>query len=118
MVVFPETSEFYTKWQKDLESKGVKVRLCTELDAVISRTPTVKVLLRGRRDQEDHHNPNDADKDMPQNEEEFDEIVFCVLADTAKRILGKKARGIEKWVLGNTKWSDDITVTHTVSCST
>jgi hypothetical protein len=114
MVVFPETTEFYTKWQKDLESKGVKVRLNTELDVVLSRSPTVKVLLRGRRQQEDLHNPNDADQDMPQNEEEFDEIVFCVLADTAKRILGKKARGIEKWVLGNTKWSDDVTVTHTV----
>jgi hypothetical protein len=22
---------------------------------------------------------------------------------------------MEKWVLGNTKWSDDVTVTHTVS---
>lgn len=27
MVVFPETSDFYTTWQKDLESKGVKVSL-------------------------------------------------------------------------------------------
>lgn len=118
MVVFPETTEFYTKWQKDIEFKGVKVRLNTELDAVLSRSPTVKVLLRGRRQQEDLHNPNDADHDMPQNEEEFDEIVFCVLADTAKRLLGKGARGIEKWVLGNTKWSDDVTVTHTVSGQT
>jgi hypothetical protein len=116
MVVFPETTEFYTKWQKDLESKGVKVRLNTELDAVLSRSPTVKVLLRGRRQQEDLHNPNSEDHDLPQKEEEFDEIVFCVLADTAKRILGKNARGIEKWVLGNTKWSDDVTVTHTVGC--
>jgi hypothetical protein len=114
MVVFPETSEFYNKWQKDLESRGVKVRLNTELDQVISRTPDVRVLLRGRRDQEDHHNPNDADHDLPQNEEVFDEIVFCVLADTAKRLLGKGARRTEKWVLGNTKWSDDVTVTHTV----
>jgi hypothetical protein len=92
-----------------------KVRLNTELDAVKQRTPDVRVVLRGRRDQEDHHNPNDADHDLPQSEEVFDEIVFCVLADTAKRLLGKGAGGMEKWVLGNTKWSDDVTVTHTVS---
>lgn len=112
MVVFPSTSDFYNTWQKDLESKGVKVRLNTELDQVIRRSPDVRVLLRERRVAEDYHNPNDVDHDMPQNEEVFDEIVFCVLADTAKRVLGKEARGMEKWVLGNTKWSDDVTVTH------
>jgi hypothetical protein len=26
MVVFPESTEFYTKWQKDMERKGVNVR--------------------------------------------------------------------------------------------
>ena len=41
--------------------------------------------------------------------------MFCTLADTAKRILGREGRGMEKWVLGNTTWSDDITVTHSVS---
>lgn len=51
---------------------------------------------------------------MPQTEEVFDEIVFCMLADTAKRVLGKEARAAEKWILGNTKWSDDVTVTHSV----
>ena len=60
------------------------------------------------------HNPNFGDRDLPSYQEEFDEIVLCVLADTSKRILAKRARGIEKWVLGNTKWSDDITVTHSV----
>jgi hypothetical protein len=75
----------------------------------------VRVLLRPRRETEDKHNPNLADQDLPETEEEFDEIVFCVLADTAKRVLGKQARGTEKWVLGNTTWSDDVTVTHSVS---
>jgi len=42
----------------------------------------------------------------------YDEIVLCVLADTAKRLLGKQARMSEKFILGSTKWSDDITVTH------
>lgn len=78
------------------------------------RTPDVRVLLRQRRQQEDLHNPVDADHDMPQTEEVFDEIVFCMLADTAKRVLGNEARAAEKWILGNTKWSDDVTVTHNV----
>ncbi|ORX39868.1 hypothetical protein BD324DRAFT_597443 [Kockovaella imperatae] len=112
MVVFPESTDFYTKWQKDLESKNVDVRLNTELISVDQRKPDVRVHLRQRRQQEDLHNPNDADQDIPAVEETFDEIVFCCLADTAKRVLGKSATWSEKRVLGNTKWSDDVTVTH------
>lgn len=113
MVVFPESTAFYTTWKEDMEKKGVKVRLNTELMSITRRTPTVKVLLRPRRQQEDLHNPNFADQDIPPMEEEFDEIVLCCLADTSKRVLGKQGGWFEKWVLGNTKWSDDITVTHT-----
>ncbi|OCF70869.1 hypothetical protein I204_08499 [Kwoniella mangroviensis CBS 8886] len=113
MVVFPESSEFYRTWQGKLEERGVTVRLNTELAAVTSRDPVVKVMLRPRRQQEDLHNPDGADHDLPATEEVYDEIVLCTLADTAKRVLGKTASKREKWVLGNTKWSDDITVTHT-----
>lgn len=34
MVVFPETSDFYNKWQQDLESKGVKVSSQRIVDVV------------------------------------------------------------------------------------
>ncbi|KAJ3866782.1 hypothetical protein EV359DRAFT_79186 [Lentinula novae-zelandiae] len=34
------------------------------------------------------------------------------MADTAKKLLGNQARWIEKKVLGETKWSDDVTVTY------
>ncbi|OCF34508.1 hypothetical protein I317_03655 [Kwoniella heveanensis CBS 569] len=112
MVVFPESSEFYRTWQGKLEERGVTVRLNTELLQVTSRTPTVKVMLRPRRQSDDLHNPVNVDHDLPAHEEEFDEIVLCCLADTAKRVLGKEATGTEKRVLGATKWSDDITVTH------
>lgn len=113
MVVFPEESKFYTKWQHELEARGVKVRLSTEVDAVVERgSKGVKVLTRPRRPQEDNHNPKDADQDLPQTLEEYDEIVLCVLADTAQRLLGKTSRWIDRQVLGSTKWSDDITVTH------
>jgi hypothetical protein len=127
MVVFPDSTKFYMKWKGELESKNVKVgpglhvqadakiRLNTELVSVLRRAPTVRVILRPRRDQGDRHNPTFADQHLPETEEEFDEIVLCVLADTAKRVLGKEARMVEKWVLGNTSWSDDITITHSVS---
>lgn len=51
---------------------------------------------------------------MPETIEDYDELVLCTIAETAKRLLGSQARWIEKRVLGATKWSDDITVTHTV----
>jgi len=57
-----------------------------------------------------------ADEHQGETIEDYDELVFCVLADTAKRILGSQARWIEKKVLGATEWSDDVTITHTVSC--
>jgi len=116
MVVFPEESKFYTQWQHDMESRGVTVRLNTEIVSIPERSKKrVRVQLRGRRPQPDHHNPVGADQDMPITEEVYDEIVLCVLADTAKRLLGKTATFMEKKVLGSTKWSDDITVTHTAS---
>ncbi|GAA5888755.1 hypothetical protein JCM6882_002838 [Rhodosporidiobolus microsporus] len=113
MVVFPEESKFYSDWQHILEARGVKVRLNTEVTSVVERSSKgVKVTTRGRRPQPDHHNPNCADEDLPEQLEEYDELVLCVLADTAKTLLGKKARWLEKQILGNTKWSDDVTVTH------
>ncbi|GAA6038635.1 hypothetical protein JCM8097_009458 [Rhodosporidiobolus ruineniae] len=113
MVVFPEESKFYTDWQHVLEARGVKVRLNTEVTSVVERSSKgVKVTTRGRRPQPDHHNPVGADKDLPEKLEEYDELVLCVLADTAKVLLGKKARWAEKRILGNTTWSDDVTYTH------
>lgn len=70
--------------------------------------------IRPRRAQPDHHNPVGADQDTEVHEEHYDEIVLCILADTAKRLLGKTAGWMEKGVLGSTRWSDDITVTHNV----
>lgn len=120
MVVFPEERAFYEKWRQALVARGVKVRLATEVDAITERTKErVKVLTRRRTPladdhvpNEDGHPPEDQDQNAPRTEEEYDEIVLCVLADTAQRLLGKHARWIDNAVLGSTKWSDDITVTH------
>ena len=116
-VVFPEATKFYTDWQHVLESRGVQIRLNTEVDAILSRSKKegVQILTRPRRQQPDLHNPVGEDHDLPQTEEHYDEIVLCCLADTANRLLGKTSRWIDRQVLGSAKWSDDITVTHTDS---
>ncbi|EIN12852.1 FAD/NAD(P)-binding domain-containing protein [Punctularia strigosozonata HHB-11173 SS5] len=113
MNVFPEFTKFYDKWQASLEERGVKVRLSTEVTGVRERSKRgVKVAIRPRRPQPDRHNPNAADQDLPESVEQYDELVLCVLADAAKVLLGKTARWVDRFVLGNTKWSDDVTVTH------
>ncbi|ESK93396.1 flavin-containing amine oxidasedehydrogenase [Moniliophthora roreri MCA 2997] len=117
MVVFPEASRVYADWKDTLEKKGVHVRLSTEVTQVISRSrKVVKVAFRPSKgskqnttaDQKQNTSPIEGGEII----EDYDEIVICTLADTAKRILGKQARWIENKVLGATKWSDDVTVTH------
>ncbi len=119
MIVFPKLSQFYDDWRSSLESKGVEVRLSTEVTRVISRTSTsVTVALRSRVPYPDKHNPQSQDNPdfaVWQDEEtveEFDEVVLCVLPDTSTRLLGHHASWLEKKVLGAAKFSDDVTVTH------
>lgn len=120
MVVFPEASKVYADWKENLQKKGVQIRLQTEVTRVISRSKKHGVQV-GLKPHKGTQPTTITDKQngqaVPDGEviEEYDEIVFCVLADTAKRLLGKQARWIEKSVLGATQWADDVTVTHTVS---
>lgn len=101
----------------------MQVRLSTEVTRIIKRDSNgVEVAIRKRRAQKDHHNPGGetdppVDADIPETVEHFDELVLCCLGKTADRLLGAQARWIEKRVLRATKWSDDVTVTHTVCSS-
>jgi hypothetical protein len=90
MVVFPNFSVFYEGWRKSLVSKGVKVRLSTEITRVVKRDKTgVTVKIIKRTPEQDNHNatstwaPEDptmnADADAQETEEYYDEIVLCVL---------------------------------------
>lgn len=113
MVVFPKFSDFYSTWKDDLVSRGVTIRLSTELTEIVQRNKHgVIVKLKPRTPAPDGHNPNNGDPDAPAPEETFDELVLCCLADTSKRVLGKTASWKEKRVLGSAKFSDDITITH------
>ncbi|KAK5057638.1 hypothetical protein LTR84_011639 [Exophiala bonariae] len=115
MVVFPNFSEFYETWRKDLLSRGVTIRLSTELVSVLKRDKTgVLVSLKNRTPVPDGHNPGEGDPTASATfEEHYDEIVLCVQADTAKRVLSKTSSWRERKVLGSAKFSDDVTITHT-----
>ncbi|KAF1951781.1 FAD/NAD(P)-binding domain-containing protein [Byssothecium circinans] len=122
MVVFPKFGNFYDDWRKSLVGRGVQVLLSTELTQVVKRGRTgVIVKMTKRTSAADQHTPNNAgvpqedgtaDAGAQEKEEKYDEIVLCVLADTAKRILSKTASFRENHVLGSAKFCDDITVTH------
>ncbi|KAI5921249.1 hypothetical protein F4810DRAFT_678980 [Camillea tinctor] len=104
MVVFPNLSEFYDAWRRDLVARGVAVRLSTELAEVVARSDRgVVVRLQ----------PRTADAAAPAQEEVYDELVLCCLADTSKRVLGRSATWWERQVLGSARFSDDLTITHT-----
>jgi len=125
MVVFPNFSEFYETWRKNLVKKGVKVRLSTEVTRITRRDKTgVTVKIIGRTPAKDNHNPDsawvpesidnsNADADKVETTEEYDEIVLCVLTDTAKRLLKPTITTLESKILGSAKFANDITVTHT-----
>ncbi|KAK3112205.1 hypothetical protein LTR53_011769 [Teratosphaeriaceae sp. CCFEE 6253] len=124
MVVFPNFSEFYETWRKNLIKMGVKVRLSTEVTRVTKRDKTgVQVKIIGRTPVKDGHNPDsawvpdsidgsNADADKAETTEEYDEIVLCVLTDTAKRLLKPTISTLESRILGSAKFANDITVTH------
>ncbi|KAI7516666.1 FAD/NAD(P)-binding domain-containing protein, partial [Hortaea werneckii] len=124
MVVFPNFSEFYDTWRKNLIKQGVKVRLSTEVTRVTRRDKNgVQVKIISRTPVKDGHNPDSAwvpnnvegskaDPNAVETTEEYDEIVLCVLTDTAKRLLSQTITGLESKVLGSAKFANDITVTH------
>jgi len=106
-----------------LVKKGVTVRLNTEMTQVVKRDKTgVVVKTMKRTPVKDSHNPasgrapedltSNADADAEEVTEEYDELVLCVLADTAKRLLAKTAGMSERRILGAAKFANDITVTH------
>jgi len=86
MVVFPNFSDFYGSWKTSLEERGVKVRLNTEVTQVLERSNKgVRVKVMSRKPTDDGHNPNSAaaggheSEAGPEAEEEYDELVLCVL---------------------------------------
>ncbi|KAF2462111.1 flavin-containing amine oxidasedehydrogenase-like protein [Lineolata rhizophorae] len=123
MVTFPKLRDFYQDWQGDLESKGVKFRLNTDVTKIISRDSKGVVLQtrpfdatlneQGRKfAPQVIHDPRGGWTGPPSDPESYDELVMCVLADAALKILGGTASLRERFVLGGAAFFDDITITH------
>jgi hypothetical protein len=103
MFTFPKLGSFYASWANNLRKQGVEIRTSHELVSVLSRSSSQGVKVQTR--------PTGA-AEGDEITEQYDELVLAVLADDAKRLLGKKARFMERQVLGSAKFFDDITVTH------
>lgn len=115
MVTFANLHDFYDDWRRDLERQGVEVRLNTAVTHVLARTAKGVLLRTAPVDKDgkpiDGGSSHGADGPAPQ-QELFDDMVLCVLADDALRLLGKTATWRERFVLGGAKFYDDVTVTH------
>lgn len=127
MVTFDKLHDFYEDWRKDLTSRGVEIRLNTEVTHILARTSKGVVLRTApaSRDKDEggtgsHSNSNSSTSTSiteggqtdGSKQEAFDDLVMCTLADDALRILGKAATLRERFVLGGAKFYDDVTVTH------
>jgi predicted NAD/FAD-binding protein len=110
MVTFPKLHGFYEDWRKDLVSKGVEIRLQTDVTQILQRNNQGIVLQTCPSDPEVRGHTS-----TPSKTETFDELVLCVLADDALKLFGKTATMKERFVLGGAKFYDDITITHSDS---
>ncbi len=119
MVTFPHLERFYGDWAADLKSKGVDIRTNTDVTAIKSRSKKGVVLSTAPFDPEKgktESGQREGRHTGPESTTEtFDNLVMCVLADDALKLLGKTATWREKFVLGGAKFFDDITVTHSDS---
>lgn len=115
MVTFPNLHNFYEDWKRDLISKGVDIRLETEVTEIVRRN-NKGVTLNTRRVDSDYKISNEVVNEQQPGAkpktEAFDELVMCILADDALKLLGKTATYKEKFVLGGANFYDDITITH------
>jgi hypothetical protein len=110
MVTFPNLHNFYKDGRKNPESKSVNIRLQTDVTAIVSRSRDGVVIEKQPYFEVDC--TNGTHPGSTSRSESFDELLLCILADDALRILGKIATWRERFVLGGAKFFDDITITH------
>lgn len=111
MVTFPNLHNFYEDWRKDLQSKGVELRLQTDVTKILQRN-SQGIVLQTRPFDPDAKDRMGTHTGPESKTELFDELVMCVLADDALKVLGNTSSMKEKFVLGGAKFFDDITITH------
>lgn len=119
MVTFPHLEKFYGEWADDLKSQGVEIRTNTDVTEIVSRSKRGVVLKTAPFDPEKGKTQSGQREGRHTGSESttetFDNLVMCVLADDAKKLLGRTATWREKFVLGGARFFDDITITHSDS---
>ena len=89
MFTFPNLHDFYEDWRRNLESKGVEVRLRTDVAEILQRNGQGIVLATRPFDAE--ANDWKGEYTGPASKTEtFDELVMCVLADDTLKLLGRQ----------------------------
>jgi hypothetical protein len=76
MVTFPKLRDFYEDWRKDLESKGVDIRLQTDVTEILQRSDQ-GVVLQTRPFDPDAKDRMGTHTGPPSQTESFDELVMC-----------------------------------------
>ncbi|KAI9826230.1 MAG: hypothetical protein M1819_007397 [Sarea resinae] len=113
MVTFPNLHNFYHDWEVDLRSKGVDIRLNTDVTSILGRSSNGVVLQTAPFDPSINYDLAGGAHTGPKTTTaSFDELVLAVLADDALKILGQASTWKERAVLGGAKFYDDITITH------
>lgn len=107
MLTFPNLHNFYEDWRKDLESKGVDIRLNTDVTEILQRNDK-GVVMSTRPFNPDANDRRGEHTGPTSKTEKFDELAMCVLADDALKILGRTATMKEKFVLGGAKYVTSI----------
>ena len=115
MVTFPNLDRFYKDWAADLRSKGVDIRLNTDVTAILSRNTKTGIVLQTRPFDPDAHSRRGQHTGPASPTETFDDLVLAILADDALALLGRTATWRERFVLGGACFYDDITITHSDS---
>ena len=114
MVTFPNCHDFYSDWCADLRSKGVEIRLGTDVCAILGRSKMGVVLQTQPFDPYPKDRAGEHTSPLATTET-YDEMVLAILADAAKNLLGNNATWKEKFILGGAKFFDDVTITHSDS---
>jgi hypothetical protein len=111
MFTFPHMGDFFRDWAADLRRKGVSIRLNTEALEVIQRNGDGIILRTRLLDSDPRIGSGPVEIEV--NQESFDDMVICIFAQDAIRILGKTATRAEKFVLSSKRYYIDATIIHT-----